>query len=98
MVCYTSSHCWSNSQCAVNVDEFVGGIVELHRNRMIFDLPREAVGEATLGKNDEAMNSSEKASAPRHLRLLFIEAESVFDPLRSEPRYAELERKIGLPQ
>jgi len=52
---------------------------------------------AALGDNDEALNSLEKAYAARHFGVLFLRVESVFDPLRSDPRYAELVRKIGFP-
>ena len=53
---------------------------------------------AALGRNDEAMNSLEKAYAVRHFGLLFLRVDPAFDSLRSDPRYAELVRKIGFPQ
>jgi hypothetical protein len=53
---------------------------------------------AALGKNDEAMDSLEKAYAARHFGVLSLRVDPVFDTLRSDPRYAELVRKIGFPQ
>jgi serine/threonine-protein kinase len=59
------------------------GIAELH---------------ARLGEKDQAFEWLEKAYAERSDNLLRLKEEIGFDNIRSDPRYAELLRRIGLPQ
>lgn len=53
---------------------------------------------ARLGKNEEALSWLLRAYDERDFRLRHISVMFEFDFLRSDPRFAELVRKIGLPQ
>jgi TolB-like protein/Tfp pilus assembly protein PilF len=50
-----------------------------------------------LGDRDHAFEWLEKAFAERSPWLTYIRADPDFAPLRSDPRFAALERRIGLP-
>ena len=53
---------------------------------------------AALGKNDQAFAWLEKAFEERTPRLLlFLNSDPRVDPLRSDPRFQDLLRRIGLP-
>jgi TolB-like protein/Tfp pilus assembly protein PilF len=51
-----------------------------------------------LGENDQALNWLEKAYEERFNRLAYLRREPVWDPLRSDPRFLDLLRRINLPQ
>jgi eukaryotic-like serine/threonine-protein kinase len=51
-----------------------------------------------LGENDQALNWLEKAYEERFNRLAYLRREPVWDPLRSDPRFVDLLRRINLPQ
>ncbi len=50
---------------------------------------------ARLGQKDETFNWLEKAFQQRDFRVTYIEVDFEFDSLRSDPRYADLVRRIG---
>ncbi len=56
-----------------------------------------AIAYAALGKNDLAFQSLEKAHQERRPYLLYLKLDPDFDPLRADPRFADLVRRIGLP-
>ncbi|HVF47277.1 MAG TPA: hypothetical protein VNA17_06915, partial [Pyrinomonadaceae bacterium] len=53
---------------------------------------------SALGEYDKAFATLEKAYAARDLQLKHLNAELGFDPLRNDPRFADLVRRVGLPQ
>jgi eukaryotic-like serine/threonine-protein kinase len=53
---------------------------------------------ARLGENDQAFEWLEKAYSRRADEILRLKEELDFDNIRSDPRYADLLRRIGLPQ
>jgi len=53
---------------------------------------------ARLGEKDRAFEFLEKAYRDRSAELINLKVEPVFDFLHSDPRYADLLRRIGLPQ
>jgi Tfp pilus assembly protein PilF len=57
-----------------------------------------AVIYSGLGEKDQAFARLEEAYQERHPYLTLLKVEPVFDNLRSDPRYAELLRKVGLPR
>jgi len=56
-----------------------------------------AVIYSGFGDKDQAFTWLEKAYQERHPYLTLLKVEPVFDNLRSDSRYAELLRKVGLP-
>jgi tetratricopeptide (TPR) repeat protein len=63
---------------------------------------RESIGQyvaavyAGLGNKDQAFAWLEKDLQDKSGQLDFVKMEVTFDPLRSEPRYADLLRRMGL--
>lgn len=51
-----------------------------------------------LGRNEEAIQWLERAYRQGEYHLTWLRAEPMFDPLRSDPRFADLVRSVGLPQ
>ena len=51
-----------------------------------------------LGDKDQAFAQLDKAYQERHPYLILIKVEPVFDVLHSDPRFADLVRRIGVPQ
>jgi eukaryotic-like serine/threonine-protein kinase len=57
-----------------------------------------AVVHLGLGERDEAIAWLEKAYEERYNRLAYLRQEPVWDPLRPDPRFQDLMRRIGLPE
>jgi eukaryotic-like serine/threonine-protein kinase len=57
-----------------------------------------AVLHVGLGDKNQAFAWLEKAYDERFTRLAYLRQESFWDPLRSDPRYTDLLRRIGFPQ
>jgi TolB-like protein/Tfp pilus assembly protein PilF len=53
---------------------------------------------AELGDKDEAFRWLNTAYQERDTSLMGLKTDFVLDPIRSDPRFAELVRKVGLPQ
>ncbi len=53
---------------------------------------------AALGKNDEAFAAVQKACEERDGGLMLLKYDHTWDLLRSDPRFQELVRRVGLPQ
>jgi tetratricopeptide (TPR) repeat protein len=49
-----------------------------------------------LGDKDKAFSLLEKGYAERNPRLIYIKSDPILDPLRSDPRFTDLLRRIGL--
>jgi tetratricopeptide (TPR) repeat protein len=54
------------------------------------------IGYAGLDEVDTVMHWFEKAYVDRSQALTFLKAEPLFDPLRSDPRFDDLLRRVGL--
>ena len=50
-----------------------------------------------LDKKEQALSALERAYAAHDLQMQFLGIDPTLDPLRSEPRFQELIRKVGLP-
>ena len=53
---------------------------------------------ASLGDVDGALKWLEKSYEEREAMLWWLNVVPLFDPLRSDPRFSELLRKMGLPE
>ena len=51
-----------------------------------------------LGQNDEAIKWLERAYEERDFRMIMITVSFEFDGLRSDPRFRDLVRRVGLPE
>ena len=51
-----------------------------------------------LGDKDQALQWLDKAYEARANNMVFLTVEPIFDPLRSDPRFQDLLRRVGLPQ
>jgi serine/threonine-protein kinase len=56
-----------------------------------------AMGYAAVGNSDRAFACLERAFQERSAGLIFFQADPGFAPLRSDPRFGDLARRIGLP-
>jgi Flp pilus assembly protein TadD len=68
----------------------------LARKRFVSALPF-AILTLGLDRKAEALAWLEKAYEERAGRLVYLNVEHGFDPLRAEPRFREIVRKMGLP-
>ena len=76
-------------------------IIELLKNkaRTEYVSPYQmATYYALMGDRDQTFEWLEKAYKERSGRLEYIKTEDFFDGLRSDPRYVDLLRRMGLPQ
>jgi len=56
-----------------------------------------AVLQAALGEREQAFASLEKACTSHDLQLQYLSVDPALDSLRSDPHFAELVRRVGLP-
>jgi TolB-like protein/Flp pilus assembly protein TadD len=96
---------------AGNADEARSALRKLERLRVLRSLPRAAVGPTDLpfipslylaaihvglGETDDAFRDLDRAYKERVDRLVYLNVDPMADPLRSDPRFAQLLAKIGL--
>ncbi|CAN5313996.1 hypothetical protein BH20ACI2_BH20ACI2_24190 [soil metagenome] len=55
-----------------------------------------AIIHGSLGEKDAAFELLEKAVRQRDPTLVFLKVDPYFDPLRSDPRFADLQKRLGL--
>jgi serine/threonine-protein kinase len=73
--------------------------IEIGSNTSVedYDPYLAAKGYMLLGDKDHALVWLNKA-AEAHSQILFIKFDPYWDSIRSDPRYADLLRRMGLPQ
>jgi hypothetical protein len=71
---------------------------EEQAKRIYIDPAYIAGNHALLGEKDRAFSWLEKAYGEKSGFLPYIKASPFFDSLRSDPRYAGLLKRMGLPQ
>ena len=55
-----------------------------------------AQGYAALGDAQHALQYLEASAGARESLVLYIDIDTLFDPLRKNPRFTALERQVGL--
>jgi hypothetical protein len=73
-------------------------VVKGHRKAGYSSAFRIAELYAELGDKDQAFRWLNTAYQERDAELIGMKTDFGLDPLRSDPRFAELVRKVGLPQ
>jgi hypothetical protein len=56
-----------------------------------------AILEMTLGRQDKAVEFLNQAYEAREVGLVYIQCEPFFDPMRNDPAYPALIKKMGFP-
>ena len=56
-----------------------------------------ATGYASLGQKDQAFAALERAYAERDLRIPWLKVDDAFDPMRGDPAFQSLLRRVGFP-
>jgi len=78
--------------------EWMRAVEEYSRKRGYFPVFVTAFTYASLGNRDRAFAWLDKAYAERNWCIIYLKADHVWDPLRSDPRFSDLLRRVGLPQ
>jgi adenylate cyclase len=55
-----------------------------------------AIYHANMGNNDKAFESLERGFKDRRVGLVFLKVDYIWDKIRSDPRFADLVRRVGL--
>ncbi len=71
--------------------------LERHAQRMYVPPYKFAVIHAGLGEREQAFARLQQAFAESDERLVLLEVDPHMDPLRQDPRFADLRRRVGLP-
>ena len=53
---------------------------------------------AALGEKDKAFELLDRMYEDSNGMLIWLKVDHPYDPLRSDPRFADLVRRVGLPQ
>ncbi|HTD52001.1 MAG TPA: hypothetical protein VK780_03170, partial [Thermoanaerobaculia bacterium] len=69
---------------------------ELSRARFVSSLPK-ALLHIGLGEKEAALSALEEAYEQREGRLVYLNVDRIFDPLRSEPRFRTLIARLKIP-
>ncbi|MGB7069677.1 MAG: tetratricopeptide repeat protein [Pyrinomonadaceae bacterium] len=72
-------------------------LLELRSGNDYFSSGELAVLLAALDEKDAAFFSLEKAFSEHDLQLQFLKVDPALDPLRSDPRFADLVKRVGFP-
>ncbi len=94
---YGLAICSAHLKAEKEAREILGRLEAESRSRYV---DASSIGSiyAALGQRDEAFALLDRAVRDHSGKLLMIEWLPEFDPLRSDPRYAELIARIGLPR
>ncbi len=79
-------------------DEAIGILDKLKTTEKYVSPTEMAIIYAALGDREKAFALLEKAYTERDFQLTSLKVEPAFDPLREDPRFADLLRRLGFPQ
>jgi tetratricopeptide (TPR) repeat protein len=74
------------------------GLMKEHADRFYVIPYNLARTSALAGETNQALEWLEKAYAEHSDHLVLLKVDPIFDPLRGDPRFADLLRRVGLPQ
>ena len=74
----------------------LGELEEVAQERYVSPLDLARL-QAQVGEGEKAFASLEAAFAERSPGLVFLKAERAWDPLRGDPRFSALVRRVGIP-
>jgi TolB-like protein/DNA-binding winged helix-turn-helix (wHTH) protein/tetratricopeptide (TPR) repeat protein len=71
-------------------------IIEDVKNKNDYSPAEFAIAYSAVGKNDEAFALLERAFQERDLQLQYLRADPHYDEIRSDPRFQDLVKRVGL--
>jgi hypothetical protein len=74
------------------LDELAAHVARRHVNAY-----HTALVHIGLGQREDALASLERAYEERSDQLAYLAVEPLLDPLRADPRFQALQRRLGLP-
>ncbi|MEO8042476.1 MAG: tetratricopeptide repeat protein [Acidobacteriota bacterium] len=83
---------------AGNLVKARASLEKLLRTKQYISPAELAILYAALGKPEQAFVLLEKAFAEHDLQLIYLGVDPYYDSLRSDPRFVDLLRRVGLPQ
>jgi eukaryotic-like serine/threonine-protein kinase len=89
-------HAYAMSGDTARAQEQLNNLVSMARQRYVAP-SYMAIICAALGRKDDAFNWLNQSYAMRSEHLLYLKVEPAVDPLRSDPRFATLVHRVGLP-
>ena len=95
---YLSDLGWAHARAGNTPEakQILNQLEEISRQTYVFPFAFASI-YIGLGDKDHAFTWLEKGYEQRDNPLVFLKAEPLFDPLRSDPRFADLVRRVGLP-
>jgi tetratricopeptide (TPR) repeat protein len=93
---YAAGHHWYASYL-IYLGRIEGGLTEAKRERGFVAPAALGIVAGAMGEKDEAFAWLEKAHESRGPQLTYLTVGPKFTPLRSDPRFQELPRRMGLP-
>ena len=90
-------HAMALSGNAAGARQALADLQQLAQSRYVPSLYFAAI-YAGLRENSAALDWLDRSYGERNPRLLYLGIDPIADPLRSEPRFQNLLRRIGLPQ
>ena len=91
------AHAYAMSGKRAEAQKTLTELAELSKQRYVSDA-MIAMVYAALGDKDQALALLEKADKARDALMARLKVDPRFDSLRSDPRFADLERRLNLPQ
>jgi TolB-like protein/DNA-binding winged helix-turn-helix (wHTH) protein len=90
---------WANAKTGPKfaLQEFMGAAEEYSRTHNDLNVMPMAFTYSSLGDKDRAFACLDKAVEQRSWIIIYLKRDNVWDPLRSDPRFKDLLRRVGLP-